>query len=163
MPKWSQILIERDQCNTEAVVFQISFTKIWLIADYCNIRNSNSFRCLRWNPQNKSILKYLGQKCNWSIQRFLKKNANPCVNLYETFMLVVIPKRESQERFLQWCSWAEWCPGIDKGSTWTTVAHVVHWNLVCSVSLNAAFSHPIFKGRGVVIYATAVYTILHQD
>jgi len=103
------------------------------------------------------------QECNKTLHRFLKKNSSVCTNLYEPVTFAVIPDRESQEPFLQWYSWAERCPRMHEGSTCITVAHMAHWNLVFSFSLNTTVSHSISKGRKLAIYATAVHTKPHQD
>lgn len=90
---------------------------------------------------------------------FPKKNASACMNVYEPVTFAVIPDRVSQEL---WYSLAERCPGMDEERISRTVAHMVHLDLVFSLSLNTAFPHSISKGRGMAVYATAVHAKPHH-
>lgn len=51
---------------------------------------------------------------------------------------------------------------MNERSICRTVTHIVHCDLVFSVSLKTTFCHFISKGKGVAIYATAVFSKTHQ-
>lgn len=72
------------------------------------------------------------------------------MNLYVPVTFADIPDRESQEQSLQWYSWAEWCPGMNEGSTCRIWFFPFHWTLLFPIPFRKA-------GGKVAIFATAVY------